>query len=336
MLQTVSVTIAAVALVVSVIVFADNRLRSVDAARLARVPVLVFAWDAPRHDWTLTNIGNGPALDVVILQRIGGQWVRPLRMPEMAVQDSTIVPARWVELNSNPGLGARYRSITGERYMTQTGDDSSKHSRGWGDMPATLWKELEPHWRYRAPVSVLDLPENDALWPAKGLDQQPSARSGQGDIVISYRRDDAAGIAGRLYDALGMRFDREQVSMDFDSGPGGDVSEQIMREISGAEVVLVLIGPGWLGAKTSDGNRRLDNPHDHVRIAIEHALRLRVRVIPVLVNGAKMPTAEELPPSLAPLAWRHPAELTDDRWRFDVEQLAAALSRLRAESGKST
>ena len=148
MLQIFSAAIAGIAFVVSVIVFVDNRLRALEAARLARVPALVFTWVAsPRPAWVLTNIGSGPALDVVIVQRIRGQWTHPLRMPEMAVQDTTFVPEGWMSWGQDPGLGARYRSITGEQYMTKTGDDWSQHSTGWGDMPATLWEEIEPHWQ---------------------------------------------------------------------------------------------------------------------------------------------------------------------------------------------
>jgi hypothetical protein len=333
MLPTVSATIAGIALVVSVIVFFDNRRRAAEAARLARVPTLVFTWDASGQTWMLTNIGNGPALDVVILQRIGGQWVHPLRMPEMAVQDSNSVPTRWVGWNENPGLGARYRSITGERYMTKTGDDWSQQSPGWGDMPSTLWNQIEPHWRYDEPVSVLDLPESrhkEAEGPAGGLDHPSNALSGQPGIAISYRRQDAPAYAGRLYDDLASSFGPELLFMDFDTGPGLDE-----QGIASAGTLLVLIGPGWLGAKDSDGNRRLDDPHDPVRLVIEHSLRQGVRVIPVLVGGASMPSTEELPQALASLAWRHPVEITDSTWRADSAQLRASLSKLLAESERS-
>jgi hypothetical protein len=332
MLPTVSATIAGIALVVSVIVFFENRRRAAEAARLARVPTLVFAWDAAGQTWMLTNIGNGPALDVVILQRIGGQWVRPLRMPEMAVQDSNLVPTRWVGWSENPGLGARYRSITGERYMTKTGDDWSQQSRGWGDMPPTLWNQIEPHWRYDEPVSILDLAEGrrDATEPsAGGLDAQSNTLSQRG-IAISYRREDAGAYAGRIYDDLASSFGPEHLFMDFATGPGLD-----WDGIASAGTLLVLIGPDWLGAKDSDGTRRVDDPRDPVRLVIEDALGRGTRVIPVLVRGARMPSAEELPEALAPLAWRHPAEIADSMWRSDMAQFKAALTKLLAESERS-
>ena len=109
----------------------------------------MFAWDPDRRTWTLSNIGSGPALDVVILQRIDGAWCHPLRMPEMAVDGVTGVPRRWHEKwHADPGLGARYRSTAGERYLTTTGDDYSRITDGWGDLMQSA-EPIEPHWQYR-------------------------------------------------------------------------------------------------------------------------------------------------------------------------------------------
>jgi hypothetical protein len=153
--MTVSVVISAVALVVSVIVFVDNRLRQLQGARLARRPMLVFRWDAEDQQWTLDNIGLGPALDVVAIQKIRGEWSHPVRLPELSVGGSTIVPHRWIEAwDPDPGLGARYRSVTGEPYSTRTGNDWSQASEGWDQFPDRLWDVIEPHWRYRRPAAA--------------------------------------------------------------------------------------------------------------------------------------------------------------------------------------
>jgi hypothetical protein len=150
MTDAVSVVIAGVALVVSVIVFVDSRIRELRAARLARKPALVFAWNPEKRTWVLSNIGSGPALDVVIAQFVKGTWTHPLRMPEMAVQDANVVPRRWYEgWDENPGLGASYRSITEEVYTTKTADDRSVIRAGSGDMPAKFDTQIEAHWRYR-------------------------------------------------------------------------------------------------------------------------------------------------------------------------------------------
>jgi len=150
MTDAVSVVIAGVALVVSVIVFVDSRIREVRAARLARKPALVFVWNHEQRAWVLSNIGSGPALDVVIAQLAKGAWGHPLRMPEMAVQDANVVPRRWYEgWDDNPGLCASYRSITEEVYTTKTAHDRSQIREGLGSMPANFDAQIEAHWRYR-------------------------------------------------------------------------------------------------------------------------------------------------------------------------------------------
>jgi len=149
MVQTISAITAGIALAVSIIVFMDNRRRAIELSRLARRPALVFTWDGDMKRWTLSNIGSGPALDVIVIQRHGGVWQHPLRFPEMAIGQSALVPRRWSEKHDDPGLGVRYRSITGEQYMTRTGDDWSQMSEGLGDWSAGLWRETEPYWHYR-------------------------------------------------------------------------------------------------------------------------------------------------------------------------------------------
>jgi hypothetical protein len=147
--MTVSVAISAVALAISVIVFYDNRKRQEDAARLGRRPMLIFVWEADAQQWVLRNIGLGPALDVVAAQKVRGEWTSALRLPELAVGGSAVIPHPWVLWASNPGLGVRYRSVTDEPYSTRTGDDWSQPREGWSEFPERLWQDIEPHWRYR-------------------------------------------------------------------------------------------------------------------------------------------------------------------------------------------
>jgi hypothetical protein len=148
-MDVLSLALSGIAVAISVLVFMDTRRRQTNAERLARKPVLVYRWDPTKGMWQATNIGNGPALDVVAVQRFDGRWAHPLRIPKMAAQDVATVPNRWYgAFHPDPGLGVRYRSVTGEKYMTRTGDDWSQVSDGWGDMPAELWDEIEPHWRY--------------------------------------------------------------------------------------------------------------------------------------------------------------------------------------------
>ena len=90
-------------------------------------------------------------------------------------------------------------------------------------------------------------------------------------------------------------------------------------------MLLALIGEEWLTITDADGRRRLDDPHDFVRLEIEAALARNVRVIPILVDGARMPTAEELPNSLARLARRQALELSPARFDFDTGRLLKVL-----------
>src|SRR3990170_9126453 len=146
-------------------------------------------------------------------------------------------------------------------------------------------------------------------------------------VFISYRRDDSAGHAGRLYDALVSRFGQESVFMDVDEiGPGADFADVIEDAVGRCDVLVALIGKTWLTTRNADGSRRLDDARDVVRLEIETALGQAVRVIPVLVQGAVPPTADELPGAIADVARRNAIELSDSRWHYDVVRLLEAIA----------
>ena len=155
----------------------------------------------------------------------------------------------------------------------------------------------------------------------------------QGRIFISYRRDDSAYPAGWLYDRLAERFGTEQIFKDVDSIElGEDFVQEIGEAVGQADVLLALIGERWLNAADEHGGRRLDDPDDFVRIEIEAALERKVRVIPILVEGAGMPREEQLPESMRPLARRQALELSPARFRSDTGKLLAVLERALAEA----
>src|SRR5580693_2788527 len=111
-----------------------------------------------------------------------------------------------------------------------------------------------------------------------------------GQIFISYRREEAAYAAGRLFDRLLRRFPKSQIFMDVDRLEAGeDFVEAIDASVASCDVLIAVIGRRWLDASDQGGKRRLDNPEDFVRLEISAALRRRVRVIPVLLDGALMP-----------------------------------------------
>ena len=148
-------------------------------------------------------------------------------------------------------------------------------------------------------------------------------------IFISYRRDDSRGYAGRLQGDLSRRYTEEHVFRDVEIPPGADFGEYITSLVDKCNVVLAIIGPGWLDARDREGERRIDKPDDWVRLEIERALaRDGVEVIPVLVDGARLPPREELPESLLALRRRNAFELSDRRWDYDVGQLGQHLDTL--------
>src|SRR5262245_59134120 len=158
-----------------------------------------------------------------------------------------------------------------------------------------------------------------------------ASRDRSANIFISYRREDTAGHAGRLFDALSGHF-RGRVFMDVDTlEPGVDFVDAIEQAVGSCEALIVVIGREWLTVEDKAGRPRLQDPGDFVRLEIESALARRIRVIPVLVQDAPMPRAEELPPTLAKLARRNAIELSDARWSYDVDRLVRTIRDVLGE-----
>jgi len=145
------------------------------------------------------------------------------------------------------------------------------------------------------------------------------------EIFLSYRRDDSTSATGRLADALEAHFGDDRVFRDREIAAGENFVEAIRRSVESATVVLVVVGRHWLDARDAAGRRRLDDPGDFVRLEIELALAARAAVVPVLVEGATMPSADDLPASLAEFSRCQAIELSDTRWRQDVDRLAGTL-----------
>jgi TIR domain/KAP family P-loop domain len=167
------------------------------------------------------------------------------------------------------------------------------------------------------------------------MDSSVLARTGQ--VFISYRREDAAWPAGRLTDLLISRFGAGRVFRDVDSiAVGEDFTETITAAVARCDVVLVLIGSRWLDLTDGSGRRRLDDSSDFVRLEVETALtRPDIRVIPVLVERARMPRTEDLPPSLAPIVRRQAVMLSAETFERDANQLVSYLEEIFADLGKT-
>src|SRR6266508_4224868 len=155
-----------------------------------------------------------------------------------------------------------------------------------------------------------------------------SAAAAQGRIFISYRREESAYPAGWLFDRLADSYGKGQIFKDVDNIElGEDFVERITAAVGSCDVLLALIGPQWLTIADERGQRRLDSSDDFVRLEIQAALTRKVLVIPILVDGARMPRADELPDSLAGLVRRQALELSPARFAFDTSRLLRVLDK---------
>jgi len=191
---------------------------------------------------------------------------------------------------------------------------------GWSRLLFAVWAAAS--WTYAAVVTnvLVRLRKTDAADTIERRDL---------GIFISYQRDDAINTVGRIYDHLKQNFDERRLFLDVDRQVGGDdFRDSIRAALNRSDVVLAVIGPRWLTASNPEGQRRLDDPGDWVRIEIESAFASEVRLMPVLVQGARMPRAEEMPAPLRQLAYRTAISVRPDPdFRRDIVQLVSDLSR---------
>jgi CHASE2 domain-containing sensor protein len=151
-------------------------------------------------------------------------------------------------------------------------------------------------------------------------------------VFISYRREDSAPQAGRLYDRLVGEFGARQVFRDLDKiAAGQDFVQVIDAKLAEADVVLVVIGRSWSGCKDTQGRRRLDDPEDFVRREVLAALNSHAHTLPVLVDAARMPGAGDMPAEFAALTRINACELLETRYEDDVTRL---IEQLKAYGAK--
>jgi hypothetical protein len=144
-------------------------------------------------------------------------------------------------------------------------------------------------------------------------------------VFLSYRREDSSTAVQHLRESLGRLIGEDKIFRDVDSIPLGRNFETVIGEaIRSASACLVIIGPAWLAA-THDGRRRLDDPEDFVRTEVELALKSGVEVIPVLVDGARMPGEKDLPKSISALAKLNAQELP---WQSGVAKLGQRIDQI--------
>jgi hypothetical protein len=149
-------------------------------------------------------------------------------------------------------------------------------------------------------------------------------------VFVNYRRENSAAYAGRIHDRLESEFGRDNLFMDVDAVPlGADFVRILGDEVGRCDVLLALMGPGWCDVRDEDGNRRLDNPTDFIRIEIATALQRNIRVIPILLDGARIPSERQLPEDLVGLVRRNGLNVRHDSFHGDINKLIGALRELR-------
>jgi hypothetical protein len=152
-------------------------------------------------------------------------------------------------------------------------------------------------------------------------------------VFLCYRRDDSAAFAGRVQDRLDQELGRDLLFMDVDAIPlGVNFVTALHEAVAKCEVLLAVIGPNWLEARDEAGARRLDDPNDFVRIEIGAALQRSIPVIPILLDGANVPRANQLPEDLKELAMRNWLEVRHVSFHSDLDKL---VRNLKARLGKA-
>jgi hypothetical protein len=145
-------------------------------------------------------------------------------------------------------------------------------------------------------------------------------------IFISYRRADAEGETGHLFEDLTRAFGDDSVFMDVAGiKPGADFRKVIEHNIEGCGVLLAVVGPEWATITDKAGARRIDNPGDSVRVEIAAAFARGVTIIPVMVRGAHMPHPDILPDDISQFSFCNSFEINHARWKTDVALLIDAL-----------
>src|SRR5262245_17395987 len=164
--------------------------------------------------------------------------------------------------------------------------------------------------------------------PLRSRDRRPR-------IFISYRRSDSAAMVGRIYDRLAARYKQESVFRDINKMPlGKNFYEHIKEELADCDVVLVVIGPQWL-ATDAQGQSRIQQADDPVRLEVEAALGSGAAVIPVLVEGAAIPKSADLPERLKDFPPLAGTRVNVEDFDAHIERLSQSIDEILERRGKS-
>jgi hypothetical protein len=149
------------------------------------------------------------------------------------------------------------------------------------------------------------------------------------ELFVAYRRADAPGHAGRVGEGLIGSFGPGQVFKDIEAlEPGQDFVVTVRAMLQRAFCMVVIMGPHWAD------DRRLFDPDDLHREELRTALERNIHILPVLVDGARMPKEELVPEDVRPIVRRQAIEISDIRWDYDLQCTISAVEKVLAASPK--
>jgi len=153
-------------------------------------------------------------------------------------------------------------------------------------------------------------------------------------IFLSCRRDDSRLTAGRLAQFLDGIPAVESVFLDVnDIEIAENFKQKIDKTLTRSSHVFLLIGTGWMGHDQATGRNRISDPHDPVRQETSIALCSNIKIVPILIDEARMPIADELPEDLKPLSNINAFSLRTSHFDVDIDNLLDALHGKRKGRG---
>ena len=155
-------------------------------------------------------------------------------------------------------------------------------------------------------------------------------------ISISYRRANSEAMTGRIFDRLIAHYGKEAIFRDIDDIPAGiDFRVHINEILRSTHILLAIVGPSWLGAAQGGGAERIQEEADPVRVEVETALRRRVPIVPVLIGSTRMPSSDQLPPSLKDFAFRNAVKIdTGQDFDYHMDRLIKAMDTILSQTPK--
>lgn len=151
-------------------------------------------------------------------------------------------------------------------------------------------------------------------------------------VFISYRHDDTAPVARLIYDRFWRVLSKANVFFDVSTiGGGEDFKQKIATEIDKSDAALILIGERWL-IKTQTGQVRIWERDDYVHMELREVLARPMLVIPILVSGAEMPQAEQLPEDIRIITTKNALPLRHESFDDDTENILATITGGRARA----